>query len=153
LYCHQIQFDDCNNNRVFFLKHQERVYFSTHLEIRSIILGDVWTVTLRQNHNLLLYILDFIFRLFKIDNLDGNNLLGPVVDTFENLAEATLSDSFLFCKYQLGVHLLQQKDSISRLLLRSLDISHRFRVTMFRVISVKSSADFFRAANNVTDIE
>jgi len=152
LYCHQIQFDDCNNNRVFFLKHQKRVYFSTYLEIRSIILGDVWTVTLRQNHNLLLYVLDFIFRLFKIDNLDGDNLLGPVVDTLENLAEATLSDSLLFCKYQLGVHLLQQKDSISRLLLRSLDISHRFRVTMFRVISVKRSV-FYRAANNVTDIE
>lgn len=120
LYRQQIQFNDRNNNCVLF-EHRKR-YFSIYLEIRSIILGDVRAVTLRQHHNLLLYILDLIFRLFKIDDLNGNNLLSPVVDTFENLAEATFPDSFLFCKYQLGVNLLQQKNSRFRLLLWSFDI-------------------------------
>lgn len=88
---------------------RNRLRFSTHLEIRPIILGDVWTVALRQHHYLLLNVLDLIFRLFEIDDLDGHNLLGPVVDTLEDLAEATLPNSLLFRKYQLGIHLLQQK--------------------------------------------
>lgn len=90
---------------------------STHLEIRSVILGDVRTVALRQHHDLLLYVLDLILRLLEIDDLDGDDLLSPVVDAFEDLAEATLPDSFLFRKYQLGVHLLQQRSNDRRLLL------------------------------------
>lgn len=85
--------------------------FNAYLEIRPIILGDVRTVALRQHHYLLLDILDLIFRLLEIDDLDGHDLLAPVVDTLEDLPEATLPDPFLFRKYQLGVHLLQQRES------------------------------------------
>lgn len=114
----------------------EKIHFSTYFEIRPIIFGDVWAVALRQHHNLLLYVLNLIFRLFEIDDLNGHDLLSPVVDAFEDFAEATLSDSLLFCKYQLGIHLLQQKfDSLRlllfviRLRLASLlrNISRRFR--------------------------
>ena len=79
----------------------------TNLEIRSVVLGDVWAVALRQDHNFLLYILDLIFGFFKIDDLYSDNLLRSVVDTFENLTKATFSDSLLFCKYQFGINLLQ----------------------------------------------
>lgn len=59
--------------------------------------------------------IDLILSLFEIDDLDGNNLLGPIIDAFEHLAETTLPYSFLFREYQLGVHLLQQGEKCARL--------------------------------------
>lgn len=79
---------------------------AAYLEIGPVILGDVWAVALGQHHDLLLYILDLILRLLEIDDLDGDNLLGPIVDAFEHLSETTLPNPFLFREYQLGVHLL-----------------------------------------------
>lgn len=126
-------------------------YFSTYFEVRPIILGDVWAVALRQYHNLLLYVLDLIFRFFEIDDLDGHDLLGPIVDALKDLAEATLSDSLLFRKYQLRIHLLQQKFNdrlllllVRRLLLlKSFDFVSLRSFAISRVISVKSNTDLF----------
>lgn len=80
----------------------------SHLEVGSIIFGDVGAVTLGQDHNLLLDVLDLILGFFEVNDLDGDDLLGSIVDAFEDLAEAAFADSLLFREYQLGVHLLQR---------------------------------------------
>lgn len=59
----------------------------SYLDIRADIFGDVGTIALRQNGDFLLNIFDFILGLFKIDNFDGNNLLGPPVYALIDLAE------------------------------------------------------------------
>ena len=82
---------------------------ATYFEVRSVVASDKWTVALRQDHNLLLDVLDLILSLFKIDYLDGHNLLRPVVNTLEHFAERALADTLLFGKYQLRIHLLQQQ--------------------------------------------
>lgn len=81
----------------------------SNLEVGSIIFGDIRAVALRQHHDLLLDIFDLIFGLLEINDLDGDNLLRPIVDAFEHLAEAAFSDPLLFGKYQLGVNLLKRK--------------------------------------------
>lgn len=92
---------------------RDREISSAYLEIGPVILGDVWAVALRQHHDLLLYIFDLILRFLEIDDLDGDNLLGPIVDAFEHLSETTLPNSFLFREYQLGVHLLRTDNKLS----------------------------------------
>ena len=81
----------------------------THLEVGSVVASNKRTVALRQNHNLLLDVLDLILSLFKIDNLDGHNLLCPVINALEDLAERALSDALLFREDQLRIHLLEMK--------------------------------------------
>lgn len=80
----------------------------SHLEIGSIVLGDIWTVALRQHHDLLLDVLDLILSLLKINDFNSNHLLGSVVDALEHLTETTLADPLLLGEYQLRIYLLQQ---------------------------------------------
>ncbi len=46
----------------------------TYLEVGSIVLCDIWGVTLTQHLNFLLDVLNFILSLFQINNLYCNNL-------------------------------------------------------------------------------
>lgn len=59
----------------------------SHLQIRAKVLGDVGAVTLTEDCDLLLNVLDLILSLLQVDDLDGNNALCTIVDTFEHLSE------------------------------------------------------------------
>lgn len=59
----------------------------SHLQIRAKVLGDVGAVTLTEDCDLLLNVLDLILGLLQVDDLDGNNALCTIVDTFEHLSE------------------------------------------------------------------
>ena len=87
-----------------------------HFQVGSVVTGDERTVALRQDHDFLLDVFNFIFGFFEIDNLDGHHLLGPVVDPFEHFAEGSLADPLLFGEDQLRIHFLltkqQQTDGI-----------------------------------------
>lgn len=59
----------------------------SHLQIRAKVLGDVGAITLAEDCDLLLNVLDLIFSLLQVNDLDGNNALCTIVDTFEHLSE------------------------------------------------------------------
>lgn len=82
---------------------------AAHLEVGTVVAGDEGTVALRQHHDLLLDVLDLIFRLLQVDDLDGHDLLRPVVDPLEHLAERALADALLLREDQLRVHLLRRR--------------------------------------------
>jgi len=50
-----------------------------------------------------LNVLDFIFGLLQVDDLDCNNLLSSIVDSFEDFTEGTFSNSLLFGEDELWV--------------------------------------------------
>lgn len=80
---------------------------SSYLEIWSKVFRDEWTIALREHHDLLLDVFDFIFGLLEIDYFYGNNLLRSVVNSFEYFAETSFANSFLFSEYQLRINLLK----------------------------------------------
>ena len=49
------------------------------LQIRSVVLGDIWRVQLGENGNFLNDIVDFIFGVFNVDDLNGDCFPGPLV--------------------------------------------------------------------------
>lgn len=60
---------------------------ASHLQIRAVVLGDIRTVALTENCDLLLDVLDLILSLLQVDGLDGNNALRTIIDTFKHLPE------------------------------------------------------------------
>lgn len=78
------------------------VIFKPYLEIGSIILGDVGTVTLAQHCDLLLNVLYLVLGFFQINDFYGNHFLSPIVNAFEHLAKRALSNFF-----QLGKKLFR----------------------------------------------
>lgn len=69
-----------------------------YLQIRSIVFGYVWTVTLTQHCDFLLNVLYLIFSFFQINDFYGNHFLSPIVNAFEHLAKRALSNFLQFCK-------------------------------------------------------
>ena len=49
----------------------------------------------------MLDILDLILGLLEVDDLDGDDLLGPIVEAFVDLSEGSLPDSLLLREDQL----------------------------------------------------
>ncbi len=49
------------------------------LQIRSVVLGDIWGVQFGENGNLLNDIVDFVFGVFNVDDLNGDCFSGPLV--------------------------------------------------------------------------
>lgn len=58
-----------------------------HLQVGAVVLGDVRTVALTENRDLLLDVLDLILSLLQVDGLYGNNALCAIIDAFEHLRE------------------------------------------------------------------
>ena len=54
------------------------------------VASDEGTVTLRPHHDFLLNVFNLIFRLFKVDDLDGDHFLCAFVDALEDLPERSL---------------------------------------------------------------
>lgn len=65
------------------------------LQIGAVVLGDVGRVALRENHDLLLNVLDLVLGLLQVDDLDGDHLLAAIVDALEHLAERAFAYSLL----------------------------------------------------------
>lgn len=59
----------------------------SHLQIRAEVLGDVGAITLTEDCDLLLNVLNLILGLLQVDDLDGNDALCTIVNTFEHLLE------------------------------------------------------------------
>lgn len=59
----------------------------SHLQIRAVVLGDVRTVALTENCDLLLDVLDLILSLLQVDGLNGNDALRTIIDTFKHLPQ------------------------------------------------------------------
>ena len=57
----------------------------------------------------MLDILDLILGLLEVDDLDGNDLLGPIVEAFVDLSEGSLPDSLLLREDQLRIDSLKRK--------------------------------------------
>lgn len=85
-------------------------FFHAYLKIGPEIFCDIERITLTKNHDFLLNVLDFILGLFEVDDLDGHNMLGTIVDPLVHFAEGALADSLLLSEYQLGIHSLQKKE-------------------------------------------
>lgn len=68
------------------------VIFKPYLEIGSIVLGDVGTVTLAQHGDLLLDVLYLVLGLFQINDFYGHHFLSPIVNAFEHLTKRALSN-------------------------------------------------------------
>lgn len=56
-----------------------------HLQIGAVVLGDVQTVALTEDRDLLLDVLDLILRLLQVDGLYGDDALGAIIDSFKHL--------------------------------------------------------------------
>ena len=56
-----------------------------------------------QHSNLLLDVFDLVFGFLKIDDFDGRDLFGAIVDALEHLAEGTLADPLEFGEELLRV--------------------------------------------------
>ena len=80
-----------------------------HLEVGSVVAGDEGTVALREHHDLLLDVLDLIFGLLQVDDLDGHDQLGALVDALEHFAERALADTLLLGEDELRVDFLKQQ--------------------------------------------
>jgi len=65
------------------------------LEEGTVVLGDVDALTLGEDLDLLLNVLDFVFGLFQVDDLDSDNAVIVQVDSLENLAEGAAPDLLL----------------------------------------------------------
>ena len=74
----------------------------THFQVRAVVSRDVGTVTLRQDSDFLLNVFNLIFRLFKVDDLNGDHFLCALVDSLEDLAKRSLPDAL-----QLGERLFR----------------------------------------------
>lgn len=78
------------------------------LQVGAIVLGDKGAVTLAQDCDLLLNVLDVILRLLQVDYLNGDHRLGAFIDAFEHLPKRALSDLL-----QLGEELLRVSSVIT----------------------------------------
>lgn len=76
----------------------------SYLQVGAIVPGDVGTVTLAEHRDLLLDVLNFILRLLQIDYLDGNHLLGAVVDPFVHFTKRPFADALQLGEQLLGIH-------------------------------------------------
>ena len=91
-----------------------RIWFtrSTYFEVRAEVASDEGTVTLRQDGDLLLDVLDLILSLLQVDDLDGDHLLRALVDSLEHFAEGALPDALQLRERLFGIHfVLQQRIS------------------------------------------
>lgn len=93
----------------FFDASQTKIFTEFYLKVRSEVFCDKWWITLTENLNLLLDVLNFILGLFQVDDLDGHHLLRPVVQALVDLAERALADTLLLREHQLGVDPLQKR--------------------------------------------
>jgi len=94
-------------------------FVRVYLEVRSVVACDEGTVALGEDHNFLLDVFDLIFGFLQVNDFDGDDLLRPVVDAFEHLAERALADPLLLCKYQLRIHLLLKEANTAILIRRN----------------------------------
>ena len=78
-------------------------------KIGSIVLCNVWRVALGQDHNFLLDVLDLIFSLLEINDLDGHDPLTAVIETLVDLTERTLANALLLREDQFRVHFLRAR--------------------------------------------
>ena len=85
----------------------------TDLKVGAVVLGDKGRVALREHHDLLLNVLDLILGLLEVDDLDGDHVLGPVVDALVDLAERAFADPLLFREHELGVDALQEEGELN----------------------------------------
>ncbi len=60
----------------------------SHLQIGAVVFGDVRTVALTENCDLLLDVLDLVLRLLQVNGFNCDNALSTIIDTFEHLQEA-----------------------------------------------------------------
>ena len=74
---------------------------TAYLEVGSVILGDEGAVTLAEHRYFLLNVFYLVFRFLQVDGLDGNHLLGAIVDAFEDLSKGAFA-----YPVQLGEQLL-----------------------------------------------
>lgn len=63
-----------------------------HLQVGAVVLGDVRTVALTENRDLLLDVFDLIFGLLQVDCLYGHNALCAIIDAFEHLSEEEMGE-------------------------------------------------------------
>lgn len=56
-----------------------------HLQVGAVVLGDVRTVALTEDRDLLLDVLDLVLGLLQVDGLDGDNALCAIIDSFKHL--------------------------------------------------------------------
>lgn len=77
--------------------------FSSHLQVRSIILCNKRTVTLTQHRDLLLNVFYFILRLLQVYDFNGHHLFGAIIDAFIDLSKGTLSNPLLLGEVFLRV--------------------------------------------------
>ena len=108
--------DTRERDKTIIFWEKKRKHFDDYFEVGSVITCDVWTVALRQHHNLLLDVFDFIFGFFQVDDFDGNYLLRPVVNAFKHFTKRAFADPLLFCEDQFRIHFLhsnkQQQQNI-----------------------------------------
>ncbi len=74
-----------------------------YLQIWAVVFGDIGAVTLAEHRDLLLNVLDLIFRLLQVDDLDGHHLFSAIVDALVDLTERPLPNALLFCEILLRV--------------------------------------------------
>lgn len=72
-------------------------------QIGAIVLCDVGRVHARENHNLAHYVVDLVFGIFHVNDLDGDRVARPTVKTFVDFAKAAAAYAFLFCVERVGV--------------------------------------------------
>lgn len=84
-----------------------------YLQIWAIVFGDIGAVTLAEHRDLLLNVLNLIFRLLQVDDLDGHHLFGAIVDALVDLTKRPLPNAFLLCEILLRVKpgILCERDS------------------------------------------
>lgn len=98
-----LYFENGNNK---MMRGQIKLNIPFYFEVGSVITSDVRAVALRQHHDLLLNVFDFIFGFLQVDDFNSHNLLRPVVDAFKHFAERALADALLFREDQFRIHFL-----------------------------------------------
>lgn len=56
-----------------------------HLQIGAVVLGDVQTVALTEDRDLLLDVLDLVLGLLQVNGLYGDDALCAIIDSFKHL--------------------------------------------------------------------
>lgn len=75
--------------------HQATAWRVSHLQIGAVVLGDVWTVALTEDSDLLLDILDLVLGLLQVNGLDGHNRLRAIIDAFKHLPNEEIGERAL----------------------------------------------------------
>lgn len=63
------------------------LFLCVYLEIGAVVLGDKGAVTLAEDSDLLLDVLNLVLGLLQVDDLDGHHLFSAVIDAFVDFTE------------------------------------------------------------------